>query len=73
MSDHNILFIDLDSYKEFVKIAYIEGQRRSAKPIHFVVSLAGSQDIYGRLWKIFGHEIKDGFQSNRDDVQSFCP
>ncbi|TDO96187.1 hypothetical protein DFP79_2759 [Marinomonas balearica] len=34
MSDHSILFIGLDTHKEFVEIAYIEEQR-GAQPIHF--------------------------------------
>lgn len=33
MSKHNILFIGLDTHKEFVEVAYIEDQR-GAKPIH---------------------------------------
>ena len=34
MSKHNILFIGLDTHKEFVEVAYIEDQR-GAKPVHF--------------------------------------
>jgi transposase len=33
MSKHNILFIGLDTHKEFVEVAYIEDQR-GAKPVH---------------------------------------
>lgn len=33
MNKHNILFIGLDTHKEFVEVAYIEDQR-GAKPIH---------------------------------------
>ena len=34
MTKHNILFIGLDTHKEFVEIAYIE-DNRGAQPIHF--------------------------------------
>jgi transposase len=34
MTKHNILFIGLDTHKEFVEVAYIE-DNRGAKPIHF--------------------------------------
>jgi len=34
MHKHNILFIGLDTHKEFVEVAYIEEQR-GAKPVHF--------------------------------------
>lgn len=34
MSKHNILFIGLDTHKEFIEVAYIEDQR-GAKPVHF--------------------------------------
>lgn len=34
MNKHNILFIGLDTHKEFVEVAYIEDQR-GAKPVHF--------------------------------------
>ena len=33
MNKHNILFIGLDTHKEFVEVAYIENQR-GAKPVH---------------------------------------
>jgi transposase len=33
MSKHNILFIGLDTHKEFDEVAYIEDQR-GAKPVH---------------------------------------
>jgi transposase len=33
MNKHNILFIGLDTHKEFVEVAYIEDQR-GAKPVH---------------------------------------
>lgn len=33
MSKHSILFIGLDTHKEFVEVAYIEDQR-GAKPVH---------------------------------------
>ena len=34
MTKHNILFIGLDTHKEFIEVAYIEDQR-GAKPVHF--------------------------------------
>ena len=34
MTKHNILFIGLDTHKEFLEVAYIE-DNRGAKPIHF--------------------------------------
>jgi len=34
MNKHNILFIGLDTHKEFIEVAYIEDQR-GAKPVHF--------------------------------------
>lgn len=34
MTKHNILFIGLDTHKEFVEIAYIEDQR-GAQPVHY--------------------------------------
>lgn len=34
MQHHNIVFIGLDTHKEFVEVAYIEDQR-GAKPVHF--------------------------------------
>ncbi|GGB21129.1 hypothetical protein GCM10007414_38140 [Agarivorans gilvus] len=34
MNKHNILFIGLDTRKEFVEVAYIEGQR-GAQAVHF--------------------------------------
>ena len=34
MNKHNILFIGLDTHKEFVEVAYIEDQRGAA-PVHF--------------------------------------
>ena len=33
MNKHNILFIGLDTHKEFIEVAYIEDQR-GAKPVH---------------------------------------
>ncbi|KZN47380.1 hypothetical protein N476_23410, partial [Pseudoalteromonas luteoviolacea H33] len=34
MTKHNILFIGLDTHKEFIEVAYIE-DNRGAHPIHF--------------------------------------
>ncbi|ESP91525.1 hypothetical protein PL2TA16_00324 [Pseudoalteromonas luteoviolacea 2ta16] len=34
MTKHNILFIGLDTHKEFIEVAYIE-DNRGAQPIHF--------------------------------------
>jgi len=34
MTKHSILFIGLDTHKEFIEVAYIEDQR-GAKPVHF--------------------------------------
>ena len=34
MIEHSIIFIGLDTHKEFIEVAYIEDQRGAA-PIHF--------------------------------------
>ena len=34
MNNHNIIFIGLDTHKEFVEVVYIE-DHRGAQPVHF--------------------------------------
>ncbi|GGI67842.1 hypothetical protein GCM10009332_01330 [Shewanella gelidii] len=63
MSKHNILFIGLDTHKEFVEVAYIEDQR-SAQSIH-LGRISSAKASITKLARQFQSKEEEKQQDNR--------